>query len=61
LEDPGIDARIVLTWTFRKWDVGHGLDQPGSGQVQVAGTYECGNETLGFMKCREFLDKLKTG
>jgi hypothetical protein len=22
LEDPGIDERIILTWTFRKWDVG---------------------------------------
>jgi hypothetical protein len=21
LEDPGIDGRIVLRWTFRKWDV----------------------------------------
>jgi hypothetical protein len=20
--DPGVDARIILTWIFRKWDVG---------------------------------------
>ena len=22
LEDPGVDGRIILRWTFRKWDVG---------------------------------------
>jgi hypothetical protein len=21
-EDPGVDARIILSWIFRKWDVG---------------------------------------
>jgi len=29
LEDPGIDARIILRWFFRKWE--HGLDYSGSG------------------------------
>jgi hypothetical protein len=28
---------------------------------QVAGTYECGNELSGSIKCGEFLDKLQTG
>jgi hypothetical protein len=22
LEDPGIDGWVILTWIFRKWDVG---------------------------------------
>jgi len=22
LEDPGVDGRIILRWTFRKWEVG---------------------------------------
>jgi hypothetical protein len=25
------------------------------------GTYECGNELSGSIKCREFLDELRTG
>ena len=34
---------------------GHGLDWSGSGQGQVVGTCECGNETSGSIKCGEFL------
>ena len=34
----------------------YGLDQTGSGQGQLTGTYECGNERLGSVKCGEFLD-----
>jgi hypothetical protein len=40
---------------------GHGLDRSGSGEGQVAGTFECVNEPLGSIKCREFLGWLKTG
>jgi len=29
---------------------------PGSGSEKVAGTCECGNEPLGSMECREFLN-----
>ena len=32
-----------------------------SGQGQVAGTFEYGNESSGSMKCGEFLDQLRTG
>jgi len=38
---------------------GYGLDQTGSGQGQVAGTFECGNEPSGYIKCGEFLDWLR--
>jgi hypothetical protein len=35
---------------------GNGLDRSGSGQGQVAGSCECGNEPSGFIKCGEYLD-----
>ena len=35
---------------------GHGMDRAGSEQGQVAGTCYCGNEPLGSIKCREFID-----
>ena len=40
---------------------GHRLDRSGAGQGQVAGTCECGNETSGSIKCREFLNQQRTG
>jgi hypothetical protein len=38
----------------------HGLVGSGSGQGQVTGTCKGGNEPLGFIKCGEFLDQLRT-
>ena len=38
-----------------------GLDLSVSGQGQVAGTCECGNEPSGSVKRGELLDKLRTG
>ena len=35
---------------------GYGLDRPVSGQGQVAGTFEYGNEPLGSIKCDGFID-----
>jgi len=26
-----LDGRIMLSWIFRKWDMGYGLDRAGSG------------------------------
>ena len=40
---------------------GNGMDRAGSGQGQVVGTCECGNEPSGFIKFGEFLDQLETG
>jgi hypothetical protein len=31
LINQGVDARIILTWIFRKCDVGYGLKRAGSG------------------------------
>ena len=42
-------------------DVGRVLDQYGSGQGEMAGTCECGDEPWGSVKCGEFLDQLQTG
>jgi hypothetical protein len=50
LEGLGADGR----------DWGSGLDQSGSGQGQVAGCCECGNECIGSIKCGEFIDQLRT-
>ena len=40
---------------------GYGLDRAGSGQGQVAGICECGNELFGSIKHKEFFDYLRTG
>jgi hypothetical protein len=37
-------------------ELGYGLDRSCSGQGQVPGCCECGNEPSGFMKCGEFLE-----
>jgi hypothetical protein len=60
LGDPGVDGRIILRWIFRKWDVGVWTLSSWLRIRQVGGTCECGNEPSGSMKCREFLDYLKT-
>jgi len=33
LGNSGVDGRIILRWTFRKLDVGYGLDRAGSGAL----------------------------
>jgi len=54
--DPGVDVRIILRWICRKGIWGSGLDRAGSGERQVVGTCEYGNEPSGSIKCEEILD-----
>ena len=51
LEDPSVDGRTILRWIFRSGIWEYGLDRAGSGQGQLAGTCECGNEPSGSIKC----------
>jgi hypothetical protein len=36
--------------------MGHGLELSGSGQGQVAGSFECGAEPSGSIKCGKFIE-----
>jgi hypothetical protein len=54
----GVDGRIILRWFVRKWNVGVWT---GSSWLRIGtGSGHCSNEHSGFIKCREFLDWLKT-
>jgi hypothetical protein len=56
LEDLSVDGRIILKWVFRKWggEVWTGFIWLRIGKV--AGSYECGNEPSGSIKCGELFD-----
>ena len=57
LEDLSIDGRVILKWIFKMDMWGGGKDWIDLAQDwNVAGACECGNEPLGSIKCREFLD-----
>jgi len=42
----------IIKMGFQELGWGYGLDRAGSGYGQVAGTWECGNELSGSIKCR---------
>jgi hypothetical protein len=44
---------------FQELEWKHELDSSDSGQGQVAGACECGDEHSGSIKCREFFDYLR--
>ena len=56
LGDRGVDGRIILKRMLEKWDGGYGLVRSVSGQGQVVGSCEYGNETSGSIKCGEILE-----
>jgi hypothetical protein len=51
LKDPGVDGKIILSWIYKKWDMGAWT---GSSWLRI-GTdddrHKCGNEPYIFMKC----------
>ena len=58
MEDPVVDGKRILKWTFRKWDV---AAWTGSIWLRIeigGGTCECGNELSGAIKCGDFFDLL---
>jgi hypothetical protein len=55
LEDMSVNSRIILKWTLNRMG-GRGLDSSGSGQGQLVGFCEHGNEPSGSIKCWECLD-----
>ena len=59
-ETIGIDGRIIVRWILRKMLWEHGLGRCGSGEGQMVGTCEGGNEPSDSIKCGEFLDQLRT-
>ena len=62
LEDLEVDGKIIQAFIGRKigGEAWHGLVCSGSGQRQVAGTCECGNELSGSVKYWEYFDWLRT-
>jgi len=55
LGDTGLDGRIILSWIFKKCDVGAWTELSWL-RIGTGGTCECSNEASGSTKCREFLD-----
>jgi len=61
LEDPGIDGRIILRWIFRKWDEGHGVVDLAQYRDRWRALVNMVMNLQIPIKCREFLDYLRTG
>jgi hypothetical protein len=60
LDDLGVDGRIILTWIFKWWDGEAWAEFVRLRKGKVVGTCECSKKPMGSVKCREFLDYLRT-
>ena len=58
-EEIAIDGRIIWTWIL-KIMVGHGLDSLGLRQGKLAGSFEHGNEPVGYITCEVMPGLLRT-
>jgi hypothetical protein len=56
LEDPGVEGSIILRWILKKGDAGVWTGSSCLRIGKVAGSFECGNEPSGSIKCGRFLD-----
>jgi hypothetical protein len=52
MKNLGVDGRILFKWIFEKWNEDSGLRLR---ERKVLSSCECGYETLGFIKYKEFL------
>jgi hypothetical protein len=59
LEDACIEGRIILKWVLETWD-GSWTGSIWLRIGQVAGCCEGGNGNSSYIKCREFVDYLRT-
>jgi hypothetical protein len=55
LEDQGVDGRLILKIILKKLRWGRGMDLSSSGNGDLTGSCECGNEPSGSIKCGGFL------
>ena len=52
----GLPSKDNIKMDLQEVGWGHGLERSSSGQGQVMGCCECGNELSGSINCRDFVD-----